>query len=330
MSQRPTIMDVAAAAGVSSATVSRVVNGVASVDRDLARRVRAAVRTTGYVPNALGRSLRRGGTSQIAVVTPDAENPYFTQIISEVERIVRADHYSVTVAHTEDDLDLERDCFAQLVGRHVAGVLLVPVHGARTDLSPLTDAGIPVVLVDRWIDGAATDLVATDNIEAGRQAARHLHERGFRAPAVLTGPSDLRTTEERVVGHLAAWRELGVAAPDSVIARGDLHLESGRELMAQILAAGEADCVYVTNNRMSAGAFESMRGVQDAPALLATDDDLWTRLVTPSVSVVHQPVRATARAAARMLGQRMTDPEEEPSTTLLRSRIIDRESTRPR
>ncbi|MGO3312638.1 MAG: LacI family DNA-binding transcriptional regulator, partial [Brachybacterium tyrofermentans] len=98
MSQRPTIMDVAAAAGVSSATVSRVVNGVASVDRDLARRVRAAVRTTGYVPNALGRSLRRGGTAQIAVVTPDAENPYFTQIISEVERIVRADHYSVTVA----------------------------------------------------------------------------------------------------------------------------------------------------------------------------------------------------------------------------------------
>ncbi|MGO2362099.1 MAG: substrate-binding domain-containing protein, partial [Brachybacterium tyrofermentans] len=104
----------------------------------------------------------------------------------------------------------------------------------------------------------------------------------------------------------------------------------GRALMANILAAGEADCVYVTNNRMSAGAFESMRGVQDAPALLATDDDLWTRLVTPSVSVVHQPVRATARAAARMLGQRMTDPEEEPSTTLLRSRIIDRESTRPR
>jgi LacI family transcriptional regulator len=73
-----------------------------------------------------------------------------------------------------------------------------------------------------------------------------------------------------------------------------------------------------------------MRGVVDAPALLATDDDLWTRLVTPSVSVVHQPVRATSRAAARMLGQRMATPDEEPSTTLLRSRIIERESTRPR
>src|SRR5699024_5242646 len=110
----------------------------------------------------------------------------------------------------------------------------------------------------------------------------------------------------------------------------DLHLESGRSMMEQILAEDGVDCVYVTNNRMSAGAFEAMRGRADAPALLATDDDLWTRLVTPSVSVVRHAVGATDRAAARTLGQRMRHPEEEPSTTLLRPRIVERESTRPR
>ncbi|MGP5252212.1 LacI family DNA-binding transcriptional regulator [Brachybacterium alimentarium] len=327
VSPRPTILDVARTAGVSSATVSRVINGAASVDKELSRRVRAAVRSTGYVPNAMGRSLRRGGTSQIAVVAPDAANPYFTQIISEVERIARGDHQSVTIAHTEDDLEIERECFAQLVGRHVSGVLLVPVHSTLTDLSPLTEAGIPVVLVDRWIEGANTDLVATDNLDAGRQAARHLHERGYRRPAVIGGPSQLRTTEDRVSGYLAAWREAGIELDETVVLRGDLQLESGAALMAQILAEGHADCVYVTNNRMSAGAFEAMRGRDDAPALLATDDDLWSRLVTPSVSVVHQPVRATSRAAARMLGQRIANPDEEPSTTLLRSKIIEREST---
>ena len=88
VSPRPTIMDVARTAGVSSATVSRVINGATTVDKELSKRVQAAVRATGYVPNALGRSLRRGGTSQIAVVAPDAENPYFTQII-EVEWIAR-------------------------------------------------------------------------------------------------------------------------------------------------------------------------------------------------------------------------------------------------
>ena len=330
VSPRPTIMDVARTAGVSSATVSRVINGATTVDKELSKRVQAAVRATGYVPNALGRSLRRGGASQIAVVAPDAENPYFTQIIGEVERIARDQSHSVTVAHTEDDLALEQDCFAQLVSRHVSGVLLVPVDSLRTDLSPLTDAGIPVVLVDRGIDGAATDVVATDNLDAGRQAARHLHERGFRAPAVIAGPQTLRTTEDRAIGFLATWRELGVELGDAALQRGDLHVESGRALMEQLLADGTADCVYVTNNRMSAGAFEALRGIQGAPALLATDDDLWTRLVTPSVSVVHQAVRATSRAAARMLAQRMANPDEEPSTTLLRSRLIERESTRPR
>lgn len=330
VSRRPTILDVARAAGVSSATVSRVINGATTVDKELSRRVQAAVRDTGYVPDALGRSLRRGGTSQIAVVAPDSENPYFMQIISEVERIARTESHTVTVAHTEDDLALEHECFRQLVGRRVSGVLLVPVDSARTDLTPLTEAGIPVVLVDRAVDGAATDVVATDNLDAGRQAVRHLHERGFRAPAVIAGPASLRTTEDRAAGFVAAWRELGVEAGPEALLRGDLHVESGRALAEQLLASGGADCLYVTNNRMSAGAFEALRGAEHVPALLATDDDLWTRLVTPSVSVVHQPVRATSRAAARMLGQRMANPEEEPSTTLLRSKVIERESTQPR
>lgn len=323
---RPTILDVARAAGVSTATVSRVINGASTVDKELARKVQAAVRSTGYVPNAVGRSLRRGGTAEIAVVAPDPENPYFAQIVMEVERIARAQNHSVTVAHTEDDLDLERLAFSHLVGRQVSGVLLVPVSSGRTDISPLREAGIPVVLVDRAIPGAETDLVATDNLDAGRQAARHLQERGYRRPMVIAGPAELATTEDRALGFLGAWAGEGAPLAPEHLLRGDLHLDSGRELMTTALEAG-ADCVYVTNNRMSAGAFEVIRGREDAPGLLGTDDDLWTRLVTPSLSVVTQQVRATSRAAARMLGQRMEDPEEEPSTTLLRPRLIEREST---
>src|SRR5699024_8700799 len=107
------------------------------------------------------------------------------------------------------DLALEQECFAQLVSRRVSGVLLVPVDSVRTDLTPLTDADIPVVLVDRGIDGAPTDVVATDNLEAGRQAARHLCERGFRSPTVIAGPPALRTTEDRATGFLS---EIGRAS----------------------------------------------------------------------------------------------------------------------
>ena len=329
-STRPTITDVARTAGVSTATVSRVINGAPTVDKELSRRVQAAVRSTGYVPSALGRSLRRGGTSQIAVVAPDAENPYFVQIISEVERIARGQNHSVSVSHTEDDLEVERRSIEQLVSRQVSGVVLVPVSSTETDLSPLISAGIPVVLVDRHLEGADMDLVATDNRDAGRQAAQHLFDQGFRRPAVITGPVTMRTTEDRAEGFIGQWLSLGVAADDILQVRGDLHLDSARTAMQGLLEDGAIDCVYVTNNRMSAGAFEALRGVLDAPALLATDDDVWTRLVTPSISVVVQPVKATSRAAARLLGQRMANPDEVPATTLLRSRIIERESTRPR
>src|SRR5699024_5140207 len=157
----------------------------------------------------------------------------------------RGQSHSVTVAHTEDDLDIERESFAQLVGRQVSGVVLVPVSSTETDLSPLLEARIPVVLVDRWIGGAATDLVATDNLDAGRQAARHLHEHGFRAPAVIAGPAGLRTTEDRATAYRHTWAELGVTVEESAVLRGDLQLDSGRERMEEILADGVADCVYV-------------------------------------------------------------------------------------
>ncbi|MFE5776835.1 LacI family DNA-binding transcriptional regulator [Brachybacterium sp. NPDC056505] len=359
--RRPTILDVASAAGVSTATVSRVVNGAQNVDKELSRRVRSAVRSTGYVPNAAGRSLRSGASAQVAVVTPDAENPYFTRVISEVERMARGQGYSVMVAHTEDDLEREREVFPQLVSRQIAGVILTVVDENLSDVTPLLAAGTPLVLVDRRVHGADVDLVVTDNLDAGRRGAQHLAEQGFRRPVVLTGPEGLTSTEDRVRGFLAEWSRVGTRGDDALgaaaddapeakgagaleaprVIRGDLHLDSGREATQAVLAEGWADVVYATNNRMSAGAFEAMRGLDRAgaadgadgpgiPGLLATDDDLWTRLVTPSVSVVQQPIRATGRTAARLLGQRMQEPGEDPSTILLHPRILERESTRRR
>ncbi|PWH07472.1 hypothetical protein DEO23_02250 [Brachybacterium endophyticum] len=331
--RRPTILDVASTAGVSTATVSRVINGAQNVDKELSRRVRAAVRSTGYVPNAAGRSLRSGASAQVAVVTPDAENPYFTRVISEVERMARGQGYSVMVAHTEDDVEREREVFPQLVSRQIAGVILTVVDESLSDVRPLLDARVPLVLVDRRIQGVEVDLVVTDNLEAGRRGAQHLVEQGFRRPVVLAGPEGLTSTEDRVRGFLAEWSRASretEGLEDALVIRGDLHLASGREATERLLAEGWADAVYATNNRMSAGAFEAMRGLDGAPGLLATDDDLWTRLVSPSVSVVQQPIRATGRAAARMLGQRMQEPGEDPSTILLAPRILERESTRRR
>lgn len=330
MGARPTIHDVARRAGVSPATVSRVVNGAKTVDKELARRVQAAVRATGYVPNAVGRSLRRRESLQIAVVAPDSANPYFMQVIGEVERIARNSGFTVVVAHTDDDVELERETLALMVGRQIAGVVIAVVDEHASDLSALVDSRVPLVLLDRRVQGIDADHVATDNLDAGRQAAAHLYGQGFRRPSIITGPAGLSTTEDRTTGFLQEWARIGGEMDADAVKRGDLHLESGTEAMHALLADGRADCVFVTNNRMSAGVFEAIRGRDDAPALLATDDDIWTRLVGPSVSVVQQPVRSTGRAAARMLGERIAAPGEPPTSMLLRSKIVARESTRPR
>lgn len=321
----PTVRDVAERAGVSSATVSRVMNDAPNVDKQLARRVREAVKATGYVPNAAGRSLRARSSSQIAVLIPDADNPYFSQVVSEVEPAARSAGYSVMLCHTGNEPDQEQTYLDQIVARRMAGVIAIPSDENWSGLTPLTEANIPVVLVDRRLPDVEVDRIATDNMDAGRQAAVHLRDKGFRRPACITGPETLTTTEDRLLGFSHAWSTSAGGAP--ALYRGDLHFDSGFTAMTEILDDGDIDCVFVTNNRMSAGAFQAIRGLLSPPALLATDDDIWTRLVTPSVSVIQQPIRDTGRLAAQMLIDRIAAPNEMPRTTLLSSKVIEREST---
>lgn len=302
-------------------------NGAKNVDKDLARRVKAAVKSTGYVPNAVGRSLRIRNSSQIAVMIPDADNPYFTQVVGEVELTARSLGYSVMLCHTGNDLELEQSYLGQILARQMAGVIAIPSDEGGSDFSLLTNAGIPLVLVDRRLRDLEVDCVATDNIDAGRQAALHLHANGYRRPACITGPDSLTATEDRVLGFVQAWSSAALDRITPAVHRGDHHFDSGSRAAQEILDLDRADCVFVTNNRMSAGAFKSLRGITEAPALLATDDDLWTSLVTPSVSVIQQPIRETGRLAAQMLGNRILNPTEPPRTSLLRSKVIEREST---
>ena len=188
---RVTMRDVAIAAGVSTATVSRVINGADTVDEALVERVRIAIDQTRYIPNAAGRSLRRGGSSLIAVVIPDAENPYFTQLAMEIERVARDAGFGVIVCHTENSLDLEQQYLESLVSRQVDGVIIAPVDSHQSRIERLRESECPLVLLDRKIHGVVADFVSSHNVAAGELAAEHLFASGFRRPIVLTGNVDL-------------------------------------------------------------------------------------------------------------------------------------------
>ena len=177
-----TVRDVAKAAGVSVATVSRVMNGATGVSPDLRERVLKAIKETHYVPNVAGRVLRQQRSSLIAVVTPEPENPYFMRLTAEVESVARRNGYGVLVAHSDHQVSREVDALRQLAARQVAGAIVICADERHSNLSPLTDLEIPTVLIDRSPRSSVLDFVSTDNHLAGRLAAQHLSDQGYRQP----------------------------------------------------------------------------------------------------------------------------------------------------
>lgn len=322
-----TVRDVAKAAGVSVATVSRVMNGATGVSPDLRERVLKAIKETHYVPNVAGRVLRQQRSSLIAVVTPEPENPYFMRLTAEVESVARRNGYGVLVAHSDHQVSREADALRQLAARQVAGAIVICADERHSNLSPLTDLEIPTVLIDRSPRSSVLDFVSTDNHLAGRLAAQHLSDQGYRQPVCICGPAHLSPTEDRTHGFLDAW-PAGSGSDRPFVIRGDLRLNSGYEIAREVLKTRDVDSFYITNSPMTAGAFRAIKELKRfGLGLLGTDDDLWTTMVSPTVSVIEQPLLETGRRAAEILADRITNPDSPVARTLLAPRLIAREST---
>jgi LacI family transcriptional regulator len=172
-----TISEVAARAGVSTATVSRTLNGKSTVDPVLAARVQAAAAELGYHPNSLARNLRRQETAVLALVISDVENPFFTAIARGVEDVARAAGYSVVLCNSDEDDDKERRYLGVALQERMAGVVLSPC-GAATSIAELRERGTPVVAVDRPLPETGCDEVLVDTRRAAREATEHLLANG--------------------------------------------------------------------------------------------------------------------------------------------------------
>ncbi|WP_210508753.1 LacI family DNA-binding transcriptional regulator [Naasia sp. SYSU D00057] len=313
-----TIYEVAARAGVSPATVSRVLNG-ARVAEDLASKVREAAAELDFTPSRTARSLRRRHSDLIALLIPDIENPFFTAVARGVEDRTRAAGYSLVLCNTDEDPDREREYLRVAAGEQMAGVILAPT-GDRTDLSAL--ASRPVVAVDRAPHGVMVDTVTIDNRRAGWDATRLLQGRGCRRIACITGPAGVDTADERAEGWRDAVREATGAAPDPGLLRhGDFRYESGgAELTALLAGDSRPDGVVVANNLMGAGALRALgaSGAERGAVQLAVIGDLpFTSLEPAGVAVVHLPARELGDRAAALLLERIGGDDSPARRVLL-------------
>lgn len=330
-----TIYDVAQRAKVSAATVSRVVNGRASVDGALAERVRQAMRELDYRPNAVARNLRRSTTTLWAVIISDIGNPFFTSMVRGVEDVAQRNGYSVVLCNSDEDPAKEAAYVTAALAEQMAGVIISPT-GTPTHVKRLIESNTAVVAIDREIKGTSVDTVLVDNEHGAEIATGHLIEAGYRRIACITGPRKVSTAMRRLKGYQRALKTHGLNGTETLIRHADFREEGGYQAMQALLDSGaEPDAVFAANNLMTVGAVECLvdRGIEipGRMGVVGFDDIPWAHLVRPSLTTVAQPTYELGRTAALLLTERIAEPGRPPSTVTLHTQLHVRDSSaRPR
>lgn len=305
-----TITDVARVAEVSTATVSRVLNGNPEVNPALAERVRAAVRELGYRPSRLARSLRTKRTAVWAVIIPDIRNPFFTEMVRGVEDVAYANGYSLMLCNADEDPAKEAAYLQLCLTEHMAGVILTPASRTRTDVRELTAQGVPVVTVDRRLDGRTVDRVLVDNAAGAAMAVDHLTAMGYRRIGCVSGPADVSTSSDRLAGYRAGLRAHGIRPSAELISSGDFREAGGKSAMRRLLGLNRPpDAVFAANNLMTLGALEAIAEaglrIPEDMAVVGFDDVPWASLLRPALTTIAQPIYDAGTETARMLLERI-------------------------
>lgn len=328
-----TIKDVAARAGVSTATVSRVLNGE-RVKQETKERVLAAIEALGYRPNLVARSLKTQKTQIIGFVVPDFGS-FFMRVAEAVEEILNSYGYSLIVCNSNEDLSREKERVQMLVERQVDGLLVVPTSSSSEHLLEAQKKGIPVALVDRLVKDMQVDCVLVDNVNGAYQAVEHLVTMGYRRIGVINGRLEVTTGEERYRGYLRVFEDYNLPIVEELIRTGDFSSQSGYILVKELMALPHPpQAVFIANCYMTMGAMLAISElgirVPEDLAIVAFDDMELYRIATPPLTVVVQPMEEIGKTAAHLIYKRVSgDNSDFPQMYRLKPELVVRGSSVP-
>lgn len=337
----PTIPDVARRAGVSTATAARALGGYGAVSESAREAVLAAAEELGYRRNELARAMITGRTNTIGLVIADIENPFFARAARGVSDAARAAGYEVVLTNTDEDPDVERSSVRVLLSKGVDGIIVAPTSAKADHLEAAQQAGRPVALLDRRIEGFDVDTVLVDSVAAARDVVERLVGVGHRRIAMVTGglssaertkgKLSVSTGQDRVDGFLAALGEAGVAEPQTYLRTGAHSPDLARALMEELIALPEPPtAVFASNSRVALGVLKAIRGAGlDVPrdiSIVGFDDADWTSVVNPPISVVAQPTYELGRRAAEVLIARLSGDESAPQVYVMSTDFLARGS----
>lgn len=328
-----TMRDVANHAGVSTATVSHVLNGTRFVEPETRARVERAIAELHYRPNLLARSLRRHETLTIGLITPNIANPFWAELGSEVERAGRAAGYTVLLCNTNWSVEQERAYVHTLLARQIDGIVLVPSTTGMNAAGDLQAAGVATVIVGQQPQHAGMSAVMVDDFQGGYLAGKHLHSLGHRRVGCITPPAGIESAGLRVTGFRQAFRDAGTLLPAGAFADGDFEYASGAAAAHTLLAYDPTlTAIFAVNDQMAIGALGALRRlgrrVPDDISVIGFDNISYAALHVPALTTVGQPMVELGRQAVELLLRQISEPGSPPEVRKLEPTLIVRETCR--
>jgi DNA-binding LacI/PurR family transcriptional regulator len=331
-----TLEEVARIAGVSRATVSRVVNGNPRVTADVRRNVEKAVDRLGYVPNPAARSLVTRRTQSVGLVIAEPagrlfEDPFFPRLLRGVGAALSSRELQLVLLMPQaphEESRVER----YLTAGHVDGALLVSLHGNDPLPAAVAKRGIPVVVGGRPPRGAAVSYVDVDNVQGARSAVEHLIETGRKVIGTISGPPDMSAGLDRLAGYRQALDAAGIARDGSLETTADFSQQGGADAMRRILEVRpDVDAVFAASDLMAAGAIgvlrASERRVPEDVAVVGFDDSPVAETTDPPLTSVRQPIEEMGAEMVRVLLEHAAHPGSVPRTVILATQLVRRRSS---
>jgi LacI family repressor for deo operon, udp, cdd, tsx, nupC, and nupG len=330
------IYAVAKRAGVSTATVSRVLSRPSVVAHDTRRRVQRAIDALGYAPNSAAAHLRTLRSRKILVTVPDISNPFFALILQGIEETAQREGYAVLLGDTQHDEQRE-ERYAAILKRKEADGLIFLGHHLSTEVANLvraTPGRAPVVNGCEFNPALGVPSVHIDNAKAATDAMEHLYGLAHRRIGVVTGPLESPLSRDRLRGAHAGAKKVGAVA-DLVVLHGDFSIESGRAAGERLLSrTRRPTAVFCFNDEMAIGVLQSAkeRGlrVPEDLSVVGFDDIRFARYVDPPLTTIAQPMREIGERTARLLFEILNGGRTTPASVTLPHRLVVRRSTGPR
>ncbi|EGQ9169027.1 substrate-binding domain-containing protein [Vibrio cholerae] len=329
-----TMKDIARLAGVSTSTVSHVINKSRFVSDEIAERVNNAAQQLNYAPSALARSLKMNRTKTIGMLVTTSTNPFFGEVVKGVERSCYHQGYNLILCNTEGDNQRMKASINTLLQKRVDGLLLMcsTLEGERLDVFDRYP-DIPIVVMDWGPILFASDKIQDNSLQGGYMAAKHLIECGHKEIGCITGPLIRHQAQMRYEGYKRALAEAGIAINPDWIVESDFECEGGYQAFEKLYQRGKLpSALFVSNDMMAMGVIQAanQRGLRipDDLSLIGYDDVHIAKFMTPALTTIHQPKYRLGKAAIDTLLYRLENPDTTAQVVQLEPTLVVRNSVR--